>query len=81
MAQDKKVIIYSTPVCPYCEAIKDYFNENDIEFEEKDVSSNKEAREEMVEKSKSKGVPVVDIEGEIITGFDKQKIASILGID
>ncbi|MFW6282612.1 MAG: glutaredoxin family protein [Minisyncoccales bacterium] len=81
MAQDKKVIIYSTPVCPYCQAIKDYFNENDIKYTEKDVSSDKEARDEMVEKSQSKGVPVVDIDGEIITGFDKQKIASLLGID
>lgn len=81
MPQEKKVIIYSTPVCPYCQAIKDYFNENDIEYEEKDISSDKEARDEMIEISGSRGVPVVDIEGEIITGFDKQKIASILGID
>ena len=81
MNQNKKVIIYTTPVCPYCQSIKDYFNENDIEYEEKDISQDKEARDEMVEKSGSKGVPVVDIEGEIITGFDKKKIASILDID
>ncbi len=81
MSQNKKVIVYSTPVCPYCQAIKDYFNDHDIEYIEKDVSSDKEARDELVEKSGTKGVPVVDIDGEIITGFDKKKIASILGID
>lgn len=79
--ENKKVVVYTTPVCPYCQSIKNYFKENEIEFEEKDISKDKEARDEMVEKSGSKGVPVVDIEGEIITGFDKQKIASLLEIE
>ncbi len=81
MNQEKKVIIYTTPICPYCQAIKDYFNDNDIEYEEKDISQDKKARDKMVKKSGSKGVPVVEINGEIIIGFDKKKIASLLNID
>jgi glutaredoxin 3 len=76
----KKVIVYSTPVCPYCLALKSFLEENDISYEEKDVSSDKEALERMIEKTDSKGVPVVEIDEEFIVGFDKDKISELLGL-
>lgn len=77
---NKKVKIYSTPTCPFCARAKQFLKTNNIEFEEIDVSQNQEAAEEMVRQSKQMGVPVLDIEGEIIIGFDKEKISQTLGI-
>lgn len=77
---DKKVKIYSTPTCPRCIRTKQFFKENNIEFEDADVSRDRQAAEEMVQKSGQMGVPVLDIDGEIIIGFDKEKIKSVLGI-
>lgn len=77
---DKKIRIYSTPTCPYCIRAKQFLNENNIVFEDIDVSSDHAAAEEMVRKSGLMGVPVLDIEGEIIVGFDKERIKQVLGI-
>jgi len=77
---DKKVRVYSTPACPWCIRTKQFLKENNILFEDVDVSSNQEAAEEMIQKSGQMGVPVLDIEGEIIVGFDKERIKSALGI-
>ena len=77
---DKKVIIYSTPTCPYCMRAKQFLSDNSIAFEDIDVSTNQTAGEEMVRKSGQMGVPVLDIEGEIIVGFDKERIIQVLGI-
>jgi len=77
---DKKVIIYSTPTCPYCLRAKQFLSDNSIAFEDIDVSTNQAAGEEMVRKSGQMGVPVLDIEGEIIVGFDKERIIQVLGI-
>ena len=77
---DKKVKIYSTPACPWCIRTKQFLKENNILFEDVDVSSNQEAAEEMIQKSGQMGVPVLDIDGEIIVGLDKDKIKSALGI-
>ncbi len=74
------VKIYSTPSCYYCLTLKEFLKENNIEFEEIDVSKEKKAQEEMIEKSGQMGVPVVEIEGEIIIGFDKEKISQLLNI-
>jgi len=76
----KKVIIYSTPTCPFCKQVKDYLSEKKIEFEDIDVSVDQDKAQEMIDKSGQMGVPVVDIKGEIITGFDKDKINKVLGI-
>jgi glutaredoxin-like YruB-family protein len=76
-----KVKIYSTPVCPYCTALKEFLKERNIEFEDIDVSQNEEALKEMVEKSGQMGVPVVEIDGEIVVGFDKERISKLLGIE
>ncbi len=76
----KKVKVYSTPTCPWCIKLKGYLKEKNVEFEDIDVSSNEAAAKEMMEKSGQIGVPVIDIEGEIIVGFDKPKIESALGL-
>ncbi|MBL7156623.1 MAG: glutathione S-transferase N-terminal domain-containing protein [Candidatus Omnitrophica bacterium] len=76
----KKVAIYSTPTCPYCIKVKQFFKDNNINFEDIDVSSNQEKAQEMIDKSGQMGVPVLDIEGDIITGFDKDAIKKSLGI-
>lgn len=76
----KNVVIYSTPTCGFCVKAKDYFKENNISFQEFDVSSNQEKVNEMIEKSGQMSVPVIDIDGEIIVGFDKEKIRQILAL-
>jgi glutaredoxin 3 len=76
----KNVLVYSTPTCPYCVRAKQFLTENNIQFTNYDVSSDKVKADEMVEKSSQMGVPVLDIEGEIIVGFDKEKIKQALGL-
>lgn len=74
----KKVEIYSTPTCTYCQAAKEYFTQNGVEYTEFDVAADEIKRGEMVEKSGQMGVPVIDIEGTIIVGFDEAKIKEAL---
>lgn len=77
---DKKVKIYSTPTCPFCIRTKQFLKDNNIVFEDIDVSANQEKAQEMIQKSGQMGVPVLDIDGEIIVGFDKERIKSTLGL-
>ncbi len=72
--------VYSTEFCPYCVALKDFLKEWEVSFEAIDVTENQKAQEEMIEKSGQMGVPVVDIDGEIIIGFDKEKLEQLLNI-
>ena len=76
----KNVKIYSTPTCTFCRMAKDFFKANNIEYTDIDVAQNEEARKTMFEVSKQMGVPVIDIEGEIIVGFNKSKLSKLLGI-
>ncbi len=76
----KKITIYSTPTCHFCSLAKDYFAENNMPFEAFDVASDLPKRKEMVEKSGQLGVPVIVIDGEVIVGFDKQRIDSALNL-
>ncbi len=75
-----KVKIYSTPTCSYCTMAKGFLLENNIEFTEYDVAEDEKARKEMVEKSGQMGVPVIDIDGKIIIGFDQEAMKEALGI-
>lgn len=77
---DKKIKIYSTPTCPYCIKTKQYLKQKDIAFDDVDVSSDQAAAQEMIQKSGQMGVPVLDIEGQIIVGFDQQAINKALGL-
>jgi len=74
----KKVIVYSTQSCPYCHMVKDFLKEKGIDFEDVDVSVDHKRAEEMIEKSGQMGVPVIDIDGRIIIGFNKPKIEEAL---
>lgn len=65
----KKVIVYSTPTCPYCVYAKNFFKDKGVIFEDVDVSKDYSRALEMVHKSGQMGVPVIDIEGEVIVGF------------
>jgi glutaredoxin 3 len=76
----KTVKVYSTPTCPYCIRAKQFLKDNNIVFEDVDVSLNETEAEQMVEKSGQMGVPVLDIDGQIIIGFDKEKIKEALGL-
>jgi len=76
----KNVKVYSTATCPYCIMVKDFLNEKKIPFENVDVGADREGAKEMIEKSGQRGVPVIDIEGHIIIGFDKNAISKELGI-
>lgn len=77
---EKNVKVYSTPTCPYCTMAKQFLKDNSIAFEAIDVSTNRVEAEEMIRKSGQMGVPVLDIEGTIIVGFDKERIKQALGI-
>ncbi len=76
----KNVTIYTTPTCIYCKRAKAFFGEHNIQYQEKDVASNAAAREEMIKKSEQMGVPVIDIDGEIVVGFDEPRLSQLLGI-
>jgi len=73
-----KVIVYSTSTCPFCVSAKDFLKEHKVKFEEFNVAENREKAMEMVKKSGQTGVPVLDIDGKIITGFDKEAISRAL---
>jgi glutaredoxin 3 len=72
------VKVYSTPTCPYCIMAKKFLDENNIQYENLDVSSDRQAADEMIKKSGQRGVPVLDIDGQVIVGFDKGKIESLI---
>lgn len=76
----KKVLIYTTPTCQYCKMAKEFFQAKGVEYEEFDVSADEAKRGEMVDKSGQMGVPVIDIENDIIIGFDEPKIRELLEI-
>lgn len=75
-----KVTIYSTPTCVFCNLAKKFFEENKIEYTEHNVAEDYDKAEEMVQKTGQQGVPVIDIDGKIIIGFDKTAIKEALGI-
>lgn len=77
---NKTVIIYSTPVCHFCHAAKDFFKENNISYTEHDVAMDAEKRQEMVEMTNQMGVPVIKIGDDIVIGFDEGKIRELLGL-
>lgn len=75
-----KVTIYTTPTCAYCKMVKAFFKEHNVSYDEKDVSTDAAARDEMMQKSNQMGVPVTDIDGTIVVGFDKGKLSQLVGV-
>ena len=80
----KKIVIYTTPTCGFCKMAKEFFQKNNVEYEEYDVAADPKKAEEMVEMSGQMGVPVIAIgEGdsqELIIGFDQAKLTELLEI-
>ena len=76
----KNIVIYSTPNCVHCSNAKEFFKENNVSYTEKDVAQDQDAQKEMIAKTGQLGVPVIDIEGKIIIGFDKEAVVAELNI-
>ncbi len=74
------IIIYSTPFCGYCKMAKEYLASKSIPFTEVDVSTDIAKQQEMIKKTGQYGVPVIDVDGTVIIGFDKQKLDEYAGI-
>jgi len=74
------VTIYTTPTCVYCKATKKFFVDHEVQYEEKNVANDETARTEMIEKSGQLGVPVIDIKGQVVIGFNKKRLAELLEI-
>ena len=74
-----RVIMFSTPTCTYCKRAKRYFRTHGVPFKEVDVSRDAAAARDMVRRSGQQGVPVIDIGGKIIVGFNQPKIDTLLG--
>ena len=77
---NKNVSIYSTPTCHFCHLAMDFFNEHGIAYTEYDVAADIKKRKEMVDKSGQMGVPVIDVDGKIMVGFNEDSLAKALGI-
>ena len=76
----KNVTIYSTPTCHFCHMAKEYFKENNVAFTDYNVAADAGKRQEMMEKSGQLGVPVIQIDNELIVGFNKPVISKALGL-
>ena len=82
MEEKKSVVkVYTTQTCPYCTMVKNFLKENGVEFVEKNVAIDRAAAVEMVEKSGQMGVPVLDINGEILIGFNRDVIKKSLNLE
>ncbi len=75
---DKKVVIYTTPTCPWCHRAKDYLSRKGISFTEYDVAADREKAKEMIDKSKQMSVPVIIIDDEVVVGFNQARLDSLL---
>lgn len=75
-----KITIYTTLTCTYCKMTKAFFKENGVLYEEKDVTIDDKAREEMIQKSGQMTVPLIDIDGKLVVGFNKKQLSELLSI-
>ena len=76
-----KIRLFSTPICPYCQTLKRFLEERGFEIEPIDVSADENAQKEMIEKTQQATVPVLDIDGNWVVGFDRKKICELLKIE
>ena len=72
------ITVYSTPTCPYCKMVKEYLDEKGVKYTDINVAEDKSKAQEMIEKSGQMGVPVIEIDGKIIIGFDKGALEGAL---
>jgi len=73
-----EVNVYTTPTCPWCAAVKQFLEEQNIEYTEYNVAEDPAKAEEMIQKSGQMGVPVIEIDGEIVVGFDRPRLEELL---
>jgi glutaredoxin-like YruB-family protein len=74
------VIVYSTSTCPWCDKVKEFLKQNNVEFEERNAQLNPQYATELQEKSGGVGVPVIDVDGTIIIGYNEKKLREVLKI-
>ena len=78
--KSNKVMVYSTSWCPWCKKVKEFLKENKIKFTNRDVEKSKKYADEMIKKSRQKGIPVTIINGKVIVGFEEDKMRKELKI-
>ena len=76
----KEVKVYSTSSCPYCRMTKEYLSSKGVSFVDYDVSQDRKALEEMIRASGQMGVPVIIVDNDVVVGFDRGRLDSILQI-
>ena len=76
----KKITIYSTPTCHFCAEAKKFLKDRNIAFTEHNVAADMEKRKEMIDKSGQLGVPVIDVDGQVMVGFEEASLKSLIGI-
>lgn len=74
------VKVYTSPTCPYCYTLKEFLKGRNVNFEEIDVLADEKAKEEIIKKAGKLEIPIVEIDNEVVVGFDKEKIVKLLGI-
>lgn len=75
------VKVYSTPTCPFCVMVKDWLKEKKVEFEDINLLEDHDAAKTMMEQTGQRGVPVIDVDGQFVIGFDKAKLADLLKVE
>lgn len=75
------VKVYSTPTCPYCTKVKNFLKENNVEFKGYNVQENPEKLKEMIQKTGQRGVPVTDIDGEVVVGYNVSRLKQLLDLN
>lgn len=80
MAKENKVIVYSTEWCPWCHRAKEWLTKQGVKYEDRDVEKEPKFAEEMMKKTKQSGIPVVDINGEAIIGYNEPAMRKALGL-
>jgi glutaredoxin 3 len=73
-----EVVVYTTPTCPYCHHVKDFLSKRGVKFTERDVSGDRAAASDMIQKTGQRGVPVTVIDGQVVVGFDRAKLEQLL---
>jgi len=76
----KRITVFSTPVCPYCITLKAFLKDKGFDFEDVDISQNEKKKEEIIEKTGKMQAPIIEIDDQIVVGFDKEKICQLLNI-
>jgi len=74
----RQIKVFSTPTCPYCQRLKSFLKEKGLQFEEIDLTANRERLQEMIKLSGQGGVPVTVVDGEVVVGFDRPRLEKLL---